>query len=150
MSGFHLAQINIAQPKGDIDDPIMAGFVARIDEINALAEQSDGFVWRLIAAAGEPTGIPVFDDANMLVNMSVWQDIEALKHFVYHTAHLELLKDKSAWFDKMASQHQCMWWIPAGHVPTLEEAKQRLDELQANGPSERAFTFSKPFPAPRD
>ena len=144
MQKYHLAQINIAKAKADMESPVMEGFVSRLDEINHLAEQSSGFVWRLTLDAGEPTGIQEYDATNIIVNMSVWEDIESLKKFVYKSTHIELIQDREAWFDKMQSVHQVLWWIPAGHIPAVNEGKEKLEYLQRNGPSKEAFTFSRP------
>jgi hypothetical protein len=148
MSQYHLAQINIGRAKGPIDDPIMAGFVARLDDINALAEQSPGFVWRLQTDEGDATSIRPYDDDRILVNMSVWETPEALRAYVYKSAHAEVMRQRKAWFERMAEMYYCLWWIPAGHIPTMEEAKTRLQHIRDNGESAHAFTFAKLFPAP--
>jgi Domain of unknown function (DUF3291) len=148
MPSFHLAQINIARAKAEMDSEVMRDFVARLDEINALAEQAPGFVWRLKDEANSAVALRVFDDPLMLVNMSVWRDIDALKTFVYRSMHVELIRDREAWFDKLGSAHQALWWIPAGHLPDTREAKDRLEMLRAHGPTPAAFTFAKAFPAP--
>jgi Domain of unknown function (DUF3291) len=148
MPAFHLAQINIARAKAEMDSDVMRDFVARLDEINGLAEQAPGFVWRLKDEANDATSMRVFDDPLMLVNMSVWQDIDALKAFVYRSMHVELIRDRDAWFNKMTAAHQALWWIPAGHVPDTQEAKARLDLLRTQGPTADAFTFAKAFAAP--
>ena len=126
----------------------MKGFVDRLDEINALADDSPGFVWRLQTEEGDATSIQAFDDPNLIVNMSAWENIESLKNFVYKTAHVELIRDRDAWFSKIKTVHQVLWWIPAGHLPSVEEGKERLAGLEANGPNPAAFTFAKPFPVP--
>ncbi len=148
MSAFHLAQINIAQAKDAMESQTMRGFVARIDEIHALADKAPGFVWRLQTEAGDATAIRAFEDPMLLVNMSVWDDVESLKRYVYQSAHVELIRDRDAWFNKMKPVHQVLWWIPAGHLPSLGEGKERLAMLQERGPSRDAFTFAKPFPQP--
>lgn len=147
MNNFHLAQINIAQAQDEMDTVIMKGFVNRLEEINALADDADGFIWRLQSEQGDSTAIRVFDDPLLLVNMSVWEDIASLKNFVYRTAHVELIQDREAWFNKIAQKHQALWWVPAGHIPTVEEGKERLDYLREHGPSAHAFIFAKPFEA---
>jgi hypothetical protein len=149
MTTHHLAQINIARARAEMDSVEMRDFVARLDEINALAERSPGFVWRLKDEANDATAIRVFDDPLMLVNMSVWQDIESLKAFVYRSMHVELIRDRDAWFNKMTAAHQALWWVPAGHVPDTQEAKARLELLRTQGPTADAFTFAKAFEAPR-
>ncbi|MEE9447033.1 MAG: DUF3291 domain-containing protein [Arenicellales bacterium] len=142
---FHLAQVNIAQAKGSMDSVVMKGFADRLDDINALADAAPGFVWRLQTDAGDATSIQAFDDPNLLVNMSVWADIESLKNYVYRSLHVELIQDRDAWFSKTVKMHQALWWVPAGHIPSVDEAKDRLEYLQQHGPSAQAFTFSKPF-----
>ena len=140
-----LAQINIAKVVDSMESDAMKGFVERLDEINTLADRSSGFVWSLQTAAGDATSIQAFDEAQMIINMSVWKDIESLKLFVYKSVHVELIRDRDAWFNKMLNLHQALWWIPVGHVPTIEEGKMKLEYLQKNGPSEKVFTFSKAF-----
>lgn len=144
---YHLAQLNIAKAQAEMDSELMSGFVSRLDEINALADLSAGFVWRLQSAEGDATSIRVFEDPLLLVNMSVWEDIESLKKYVYRSAHVELIQDRDAWFHKTQSAHQVLWWIPQGHTPSLEEGKERLEHLNLNGPTSKAFTFAKPFKA---
>ncbi len=147
-SSYHLAQINIARILAPLDDPLMAGFVDRLEPLNALADQSPGFVWRLQDEAGDATSIRVFDDERILLNMSVWESIEALQGYVYQSRHLGLLRDRKQWFEVPSEPHLALWWIPAGHVPTPQEGKQRLEHLRRHGPSPEAFTFKQPFPAP--
>lgn len=148
MPSYHLAQINVANPLGDLDSPLMASFVARLNEINALADTAKGFVWRLQNYDGDATSIRVFDDPKTLINMSVWESPEDLKHFVYRTAHVELIRDREAWFSRLTEQHQAAWWIPAGHLPSPEEGRDRLLHLRAHGATPTAFTLAKPFPPP--
>ncbi len=145
MNAFHLAQINIAQARDSMESGTMKGFVNRLDEINALADVSPGFVWRLQTEEGDATSIQAYEDPNLIVNMSVWEDIESLKHYVYKTAHVELIRDRDAWFSKIKTVHQTLWWIPKEHVPTVAEGKEKLAILQSHGPSQQAFTFAKPF-----
>ncbi|MBU3056055.1 DUF3291 domain-containing protein [Pseudomonas indica] len=145
---YHLAQVNVAKARAPLDDPLMLGFVEQLDHINALAERSPGFVWRLKDEAGDATAIRLFDDPSIIVNLSVWQSLEALKAYVYQGDHLTVLRDRKQWFEKLAIPHLALWWIPAGQVPTLEEARRALLSLDAHGPSGRAFTFARPFPVP--
>ncbi len=145
---WHLAQINIARARGPMDGPVMAEFVAALDEINALAEASPGFVWRLKDESGNATALRAFPDPQMLVNMSVWADIAALQHYVYRTMHGRFFARRQEWFEQLEHAHMALWWIPAGHVPTTDEAKQRLDLLEQNGPGPAAFTFRQSFPPP--
>ena len=143
---MHLAQLNIAQMKGEnIDDPIMARFKARLDEINALAEGSAGFVWRLKDDTGNAMSIRAFDNPKMAVNMSVWESLESLEAYVYSGRHVEVMKSRRNWFNKMATMHMVLWWIPVGHTPTTEEAKARLEHLQEHGASKYAFSFRQKF-----
>lgn len=128
-----------------MDSDIMKGFTDRLDEINALADNSPGFIWRLQTEAGDATSIQAFDNPMMLVNMSVWDSMQALKGYVYKSAHVELIRDRDAWFTKMIEMHQALWWVPAGHLPSVSEGKEKLDVLQKNGPTRTAFTFAKHF-----
>lgn len=150
MTRYQLAQINIAKAAAALDSALMAGFMARLDEINALAERARGFIWRLQSDAGDATSIRVFDDPNVLINMSVWETPEDLKNFVYRSLHVELLRDREAWFSRLSEQHQAAWWVPAGHRPTAEDGRNRLLTLRAQGPSAAAFTLARPFPQPGD
>lgn len=147
-SSHHLAQLNIAKMKSPLDDPIMSGFVAQLDAINALAEQSPGFIWRLQTEEGDATSLRVFDDPDILINMSVWESVEALHRYVYQSGHLQLLRDKKSWFDTLKDAHMVLWWVPAGHIPTIEEARRRLDMINELGPSPDAFSFRKRFSPP--
>ncbi len=148
MAEYHLAQINIALAKAEMDTEIMEGFVSRLDEVNETADNAEGFVWRLQTEDGDSTAIRVFDKPLLLVNMSVWKNVDALKNFVYKSAHVELIRDRHAWFHKFVDAHQALWWIPAGHIPTIEEAKDKLETIQKHGPTPSAFHFGKPFPKP--
>ena len=146
MTKFHIAQVNIARMKTALDDPAMSGFVARLEEINALADRSPGFVWRLQTSEGDATYLRPYEDNRILFNLSVWKTIEDLKHYVYRSVHVELLRQKHAWFEKFAGTYLALWWVPAGHVPGVDEAKKRLAHLAEKGPTPFAFIFSKPFP----
>ena len=148
--GWQLAQINIAVAREEMDSPVMSGFATRLDEINALAEGSDGFVWRLQTEDGDATSIRVFDDPLMMINMSVWRDVDSLKQFVYRSTHVELLQDREAWFSKIVEAHQALWWVPAGHRPDIAEAISRLKFLRKKGETEKAFSFKKIFPPPSE
>ena len=138
---LHIAQVNIARMKAPLEDPVMAGFVARLEEINALADRSAGFVWRLQTEKGDATYLRPYDDERILFNLSVWENIDALKQYVYRTAHAELLRDRRSWFEHFDGSYVALWWVPAGHIPTIEEAKERLAHLEQHGPSDVAFTF---------
>jgi hypothetical protein len=146
LAAYHIAQVNIGRVKAPTDDPLMAGFVNRLDEINALAERTPGFVWRLQTPAGNATDLRPYDDDRLLINMSVWESIDALKQYVYGSAHAELLKQRHEWFEKFAGVYAALWWVPAGHLPSVDEARQRLAHLETHGPTEFAFTFKAVFP----
>jgi len=148
MTGYQLAQLNIGVIKGPMDSPVMADFAANLDRINALAESMPGFVWRLQTEAGDATSIRPFENENMLVNMSVLQDIRALNDYVYRSAHVELMRRRKEWFERMDEPFLVLWWVPAGHRPTVAEAMVRLELLRAKGPTPEAFTFRHPFPTP--
>lgn len=146
MSGFHLAQVNVARMKAPLDSPVMTGFVSRLEEINALADGSPGFVWRLQTPEGDATYIRPYEDDRILVNLSVWESVESLKHYVYRTAHAELLRERKSWFEHFEAAYLAMWWVPAGHLPGVDEAKQRLAHLTEHGPSQYAFHFKTIHP----
>jgi hypothetical protein len=146
---YHLAQANIGRIRAPLEDPIMEGFRSQLDPINALADRSPGFVWRLQTEDGNAMAIrPVADDERMAINMSVWESLEALQQFVYRSAHVGPLRDRKQWFEPIEGPILVLWWIPAGHVPTVAEALERLQHLKQNGPSPDAFTFRTPFPPP--
>lgn len=146
MATYHIAQINIARMKASLDDPVMAGFVARLDEINALADGSSGFVWRLQAGEGSVAAyLRPYGDERIIVNMSVWETIDALKAYVYRGEHAEVLRQRREWFEKFSGAYAALWWAPTGHVPGIDEAKKRLAHLEAHGPSQFAFTFRAIF-----
>jgi len=149
MIQYHIAQVNIARAKAEMDDDVMTGFVSRLDEINSLADNSPGFIWRLQDEEGDATSIRVFDDSFLLVNMSAWKDIESLRNFVYKSIHVELIGNREAWFNKMDLAHQALWWIPNGTIPTVEDAKEKLDHIRINGSTATAFTFGRPFDPPK-
>lgn len=144
----HLAQANVARMRAPLDDPLMADFVAQLAPINALADRSPGFVWRMQGDEGDATAIRAFDDDRILFNMSVWTSIEALHEYVYASAHLAPFRDRRKWFETQRTPSFVLWWVPAGHVPSVDEAKERLEQLQQHGPSANAFTFKVCFAAP--
>jgi hypothetical protein len=144
----HLAQVNIARMRAPIDDPMLADFVARLDEVNALADAAPGFVWRLQTDAGDATAIRAYDDERILFNLSVWRSPDDLKAFVYRTAHHEVMRQRATWFERAGEPYTAMWWIPAGHVPSVDEAKDRLERLRRDGPGPEAFTFRRLFDRP--
>jgi len=141
-SRMYLAQLNIAQAIAPMDSPIMADFVNNTERINALAEKSPGFIWRLTDEEGDNAyAIQVFEDPALLTNMSVWKDRESLFNYVYSTDHVEIFKRKNEWFSKLKGIHMVLWYIEEGHIPTLAEGKERLEYLQKHGETEYAFTF---------
>ncbi|MFV8783020.1 DUF3291 domain-containing protein [Microbulbifer sp. SA54] len=147
MSNFQIAQLNIATLAAPIDSPQLVDFVANLDRINALAETSPGFVWRLQTEDGDATGIDYFGPEK-IVNLSVWESDKALHDYVYRSAHVEIMRRKKEWFQKMSEAYMVLWWVPVGHIPSIEEAAKKLDVLRENGPTAEAFTFKKAFPAP--
>lgn len=144
---YQLAQINIAQLRAPLTDPLIQDFVDGLDPINALADQSLGFVWRLQTEDGDATSLRPFENELIIVNMSVWESVEALKAYVYKSQHIDFVRRRKEWFDKLEIFF-AMWWIPAGHIPTVEEGKAKLEHLTTNGETAEAFTFRKPFPMP--
>lgn len=150
VNDHHIAQFNIARAKAPLDSPLLADFMARLDEVNALAEASPGFVWRLKSDSGNATDIRAYDDPRMIVNLSVWRSIEALFDFTYKTSHTEVMNRRHEWFERPASAHLVLWWIAAGAVPSATEAMARLDHLATHGPSAAAFTLKSRFGPPID
>lgn len=144
---YHLAQLNIARPVAPLDSPRLTGFVSRLDEINALADTASGFVWRLVDDDGaNATGLRPYGP-DVMVNLSVWESVEALYDFAYRTAHLDLLRRRREYFDHEGlAAYAVLWWVPAGTVPSLAEAKERLDLLAREGATPEAFTFRERFP----
>jgi Domain of unknown function (DUF3291) len=145
---YHLAQINIARMLAPIDDPLMAEFVAQLAPVNALADQSPGFVWRLQTESGDATSIKVYEDDMIIINLTVWESVESLREFVYKSAHHGVLSDRKRWFEKFDGPYYALWWVPAGHIPSTEEGKERLDYLRNRGESPYAFSFHQVFPKP--
>jgi len=141
MKRFHIAQVNIGRVRASLEDPIMHGFTSRLDEINALADSAPGFVWRLKSDEGPSSYLRPYEDERLLVNMSVWESVEALKEFTYRTMHAELLRGRHDWFEKFEGAFLALWWVPAGHIPSIDEMKKRLAHLDEHGPSQFAFTF---------
>lgn len=140
-----LAQINIGRLRAPIDHPDTAAFADALDEINALAEASAGFVWRFQTDEGNATSVHPFPDEMVIINMSVWTSIEALSDYVFRTDHTGFLRRRSEWFERMPEASVALWWVPAGHRPTPAEGIERLDRLRANGPTPAAFTFRQAF-----
>ncbi|WAL70376.1 DUF3291 domain-containing protein [Kitasatospora sp. YST-16] len=149
-SGHQLAQVNVGRTVAPLDSPELAGFMDQLAEINALAERSPGFVWRLVDDAGaDATGLhPDPDDGLLQINCSVWQSVEALREYVYRSDHLRVLARRREWFQRPDGAHQAMWWVPAGHRPSVAEAMARIALIRDHGPGPEAFTFREPHPAP--
>jgi hypothetical protein len=148
MSAYELAQLNIGIIRGPMDSPIMAEFAANLDRVNAVAEQSPGFVWRLQTADGNATAIRPFENENTLVNMSVWRDVESLNRYVYSSAHVAIMRRRREWFERMDEAYLVLFWVRKGHRPTVAEAIAKLELLRSQGPSAEAFTFRQAFPPP--
>ena len=146
MSSYHLAQLNIAKMKYPAEAPEMVEFMNNLDRINALAEQSPGFIWRLQTEDGDATGIDFFGP-DILVNMSIWKDSKSLHEYVYRTSHAQIMSRRKEWFERFEDSYTVLWWIPEGHIPTLEEANEKLELLRAEGPTAEAFTFKQDFAA---
>jgi len=149
MTAYHLAQLNITRAPLSLDSPEMADFVNRIEEINKLADGAPGFVWRLVDADGaDSTSLRPYG-SDVMVNLSVWESLEALYEYAYRSGHLDVLRRRREWFDHDGlSEYAVLWWVPAGTLPGLEEARDRLDLLSRHGPTSRAFTFRNRFPPP--
>lgn len=147
MSAYDLAQLNIAIMKEPLESPGMADFVANLDRINKLAEGSPGFVWRLQTEEGDATAMRPIGE-NTLVNMSVWRDVESLNKYVYGSAHVEIMRRRKEWFERMREAYVVLWWVRKGHRPTVPEAIAKLDLLRAKSPTEEAFTFRHAFLPP--
>ncbi len=148
MTHYHLAQLNIGRLLAPLDSPQLAGFVARLADINGLADAAPGFVWRLQTEDGDATAFRPYEDERILMNMSVWESLDSLREFVYRTAHVEVMRQRRGWFESLAEAYLVLWWVPAGHRPTVQEAKDRLEHLRRHGESAHAFSFRAPFPAP--
>ena len=148
MSRYELAQLNVGVIKGPMDSPLMAEFAANLERINALADGSPGFVWRLQTEEGDATSIRPFEQDNLLLNMSVWRDIDSLNHYVYKSAHVDIMRRRREWFERMKEAFMVLWWVPSGHRPSIPEAVAKLDLLRTRGSTAEAFTFRHAFPAP--
>lgn len=142
---YHLAQVNIAKMLAPLDSPVMADFVANLDRINALAESSAGFVWRLKDEGNEATSIKIYNDDFLIVNMSVWESVELLFQYVYQSNHVEIFKRRKEWFENMKEMHMAFWYLPEGAIPTVADAQERLDHLRKHGETPFSFTFKKKF-----
>jgi heme-degrading monooxygenase HmoA len=148
MPSYHVAQCNIGRVRAPLDSPQLAGFVAALEPVNRMADEAPGFVWRLQTEAGDATAIRAFEDDMLLLNMSVWESIEALAEFTYRTPHRDVMRRRREWFERLADAYLVLWWVPAGTLPTVVEARARLEALRRDGPTRQAFTFHSPFPPP--
>jgi hypothetical protein len=142
---FHLAQVNVARMRAPLEDPIMADFVAMLDEVNAIADAAPGFVWRFQDDTGNATYLRPFDDDRILFNMSVWESVDALKAYVYNSMHAAVLRRRREWFERFEAPATALWWVPVGRIPSVGEAKWRLEQLEIHGPTAQAFTFKQTF-----
>jgi hypothetical protein len=147
MSAYELAQLNVAIMREPLESPGMADFVANLARINALAEDSAGFVWRLQTEDGDATAMRRMG-ADTLINISVWRDADSLNEYVYKSAHAEIMRRRKEWFERMREAHVVLWWVRRGHRPGTAEAIERLELLRAGGPTQEAFTLRRAFPAP--
>ena len=145
---YNLAQVNIARMLAPLTDPLMAGFVAELDAVNALADSSPGFLWRLQTSEGNATDLRPYEDDLILVNLSLWASLTDLSTFVYKSRHRQVLQQRRHWFQRFDGPYLALWWVPSGHIPSVEEAKERLAHLNAQGETPYAFSFKKLFPAP--
>lgn len=143
---YELAQVNIARLKFPLDSPELKDFVEALDPVNAVAEAADGFIWRLQSETGNATDVAVFGDEWLIVNMSVWRDTNALTVFMYQGQHRELLGRRHEWFERLQEVMTTLWWVEAGHRPTVGEAEERLLHVREHGPTPRAFTLRTSFP----
>jgi hypothetical protein len=144
---MHLAQLNIAKAKYALEATEIKEFVDNLEPVNNLAESSSGFIWRLKDESGDATNIHAFSDPDIIVNMSVWDSPDALKIFMFRTHHRDFLRRKKEWFHNIAEDSYVLWWIPIGHIPTVEEAVEKLEFLRNNGDTPNAFTFKSNFSA---
>ncbi len=143
---FHIAQVNVARLAAPLDSPALAPFVENLERVNALADASPGFVWRLQTEDGDATAIRAFDDDDVLVNMSVWESIEDLGHFVYQSAHVGIMRRRTEFFVRSDEAYIALWWVPAGTTPTTRDASERIAAIRAHGPTPFAFNFRNVFP----
>jgi hypothetical protein len=148
---WHVAQVNIGRLRAPVGDPLVAEFVDALDGINALADSSPGFVWRLQTEEGNATAVrPVEGDELLAINMSVWESVEHLADFVYRSGHVAFMRRRREWFERFAGSFMAMWWIPAGAIPSVNDAMERIAHLDRHGPTPTAFTFRDRFAPPED
>jgi hypothetical protein len=147
-NGWHLAQYNIAWMVAPYEDARFDAFREYLDEINQLADRSRGFVWRHQTEEGNSTSVRVRDDARILINFSVWESAEDLFEYAFHSDHVKVYRRRKEWFEHLDEPWAVLWWIPAGHEPTVAEGEERLRQLKEQGPTPGAFTFKQRFPPP--
>ena len=148
-SGFHIAEVNIGRLLAPVDHPRMAEFRNALDRINALADAQPGFVWRLVGAGNDATDLrPDPADALEAINASVWESIDHLTAFAYRSEHTAFVRRRLEWFEPPSRAYLALWWVPAGHTPSMAECLDRLAHMRANGPGAYAFDFRTRFPAP--
>ena len=146
MTDYHIAQVNISHGcYFPLNSPEMQDFVNNLDRINALADQDPNFVWRLQTDEGNATSLKPYDDEKVILNMSVWKDIEGLKVYTYNSEHVDFIRRRKEWFESFNGSYTVLWWVPAGYLPTISEAKKRLAHLEEHGETPFAFTFKKTF-----
>jgi heme-degrading monooxygenase HmoA len=150
---YLLAQVNVGRMREPLDSPLLADFAAALDPVNAAADAAPGFVWRLQTEDGNATAVHAFEwdragSAGVLVNMSVWESVEALAAYVYSDTHRQVLRRRRQWFERMAEAYAALWWIPRGHTPTTDEAEERVIHLREFGATASAFTLKEHFPPP--
>ena len=151
---YVIAQVNIGRLVAPLDSPQLADFVGQLDAVNAVADAAPGFLWRLQTEDGNSTALRAFEsdaegaDGGILINMSVWESVEAFAAFVYGAAHLPVLRRRREWFERITDSYAAVWWVPHGHIPTIREAEDRVKYLRAHGPTPRAFTLKVHFPPP--
>jgi len=150
MPAYHLAQINIGRLAAPVDDPRIASFIQQLEPVNRLADHSPGFVWRLQSSSGNATDIAYNDDPLMIVNMSVWESLEALRDFTYAHSHLAVFRQRRDWFVRLDLPHYCLWWVLSVHIPSVAEGRERLIHYQKQGSTPFSFWFTKPYPEPCD
>jgi len=145
---WRIAQMNVASALYPLEDSRMVRFVEQLDETNALAEASEGFIWRLQSASGNATDIKIADDPTLIINMSVWRNVESLFEYAYKSAHRRVVADRRKWFKQPGGAFQVLWWVPKGHTPTVDEGLNKLELLREKGPTCEAFDFKVKFPSP--
>jgi hypothetical protein len=142
---WQLAQVNIGRARAATTDPIMQGFMSQLEDINALAERTPGFIWRLQTEDGDATAVRPYADERIMINLSVWADLQSLRTYVFQSAHAAVMRRRREWFERFQGIYLALWWVPSGHRPTPVEAVGRLAHLEAHGPTPFAFSFKQPF-----